>query len=327
MKDSFGRTIDYMRISVTDRCNLRCRYCMPHDIGKVPMHDILTFEEITEVVKSAVPLGIDRFRITGGEPLVRKGCADLVGMISHVPGVRAVTMTTNGILLKENLPSLLEHGLTGVNISLDTLKRGVFEQITGSDRLPEVLESIDAALSSGIPVRINTVLQRGINEEEWLSLARLTQERKLDVRFIELMPIGFGRTAEGVSNAALEMKLRELYPDLQADDSVHGSGPAVYVRLPGAEGSVGFISAIHGRFCGTCSRLRLTSTGKLKPCLCYGDTVDLRDVLRDREASQEDRWQRLSERIGQAVRMKPEGHCFERGSGITETHEMAAIGG
>ena len=194
MKDQYGRIIDYMRISITDRCNLRCRYCMPEGVELVSMKNILSYEEIEMVCQAAAKAGIRKFKITGGEPLVRLGCPELIGKIKKIPGVEQVTMTTNGVLLFKYLPELLKNGLDAVNISLDTLDRERYQVITGRDELFRVLESVDQAVDAGIPVKINSVLQKGMNEDEFLALARLTLEKKLDVRFIEMMPIGLGKS-------------------------------------------------------------------------------------------------------------------------------------
>ena len=196
MKDLYGRTIDYMRISITDRCNLRCRYCMPDGIEWIPMDEILTYEQIETVCRVAVSLGINKFKITGGEPLVRKGCPELIGSIKQIPGVEQVTITTNGILLKEQLDRLILAGVDGVNVSLDTLDAEKFKQITGFDLLDRVEASIQSAVAKGLRVKINTVLQSGVNEDEWKGLMDLAKDQRLDVRFIEMMPIGYGKRAE-----------------------------------------------------------------------------------------------------------------------------------
>ena len=233
MKDQYGRTIDYMRISITDRCNLRCRYCMPEGVELVPMKNILTYEEIEQVCQAAAKAGIRKFKITGGEPLARLGCPELIGKIKHIPGVEQVTMTTNGVLLSKYLPELLENGLDAVNISLDTLDRERYRVITGRDELEAVLESVDRAMESGIPVKINSVLQKGMNDDEFLALARMTIEKKIDVRFIEMMPIGIGKKFETIYNEDILKELKNQYPDIQEYGQTHGNGPAVYVKLPG----------------------------------------------------------------------------------------------
>lgn len=321
MKDLQGRDINYMRISITDRCNLRCKYCMPDGIELLPMSEILRFEEILKICRQAVALGITRFKITGGEPLVRRRCVELIRQIKALPGVEQVTMTTNGVLLSRYLDGLLDAGLDAVNISLDTLDRRRFEEITGFDQLPEVLKSIDAAASSGLRVKVNAVLQKDKNAEEWQDILNIAEKQSIDVRFIEMMPIGKGRECDGISNDDLLREIQKQYPGVCKDDGVHGNGPAVYYHIPGFIGSVGFISAIHGVFCSSCNRIRMTATGDLKPCLCYRDTVSVRDAARygtDQE---------IREKLQEAVEMKPKQHCFDMKEDITEQHKMVQIGG
>lgn len=325
MRDNYGRKIDYMRISITDRCNLRCRYCMPEGIEQVPMSDILTYEEIIRICHAAAKTGIRKLKITGGEPLARLGCPELIGELKAVSGIEQVTMTTNGTLLSEFLPDLLKNGLDAVNISLDTMDRDIYRQVTGRDELPQVMKGIKEAMESGIPVKVNVVIQRGINEKEWEDLARLTIDNPLDVRFIEMMPIGYGREYETIYNEEILAKLKDREPKLCEDISVHGNGPAVYCRIPGAKGSIGFISAMHGKFCGNCNRIRLTSTGRLKPCLCYGNSLDLREIIRGSDQKQVDGL--LYQAIREAVYMKPKQHSFERLSDISEQNKMVQIGG
>ena len=312
-----------MRISVTDRCNLRCRYCMPRGIERLPMEEILSYEEIACVCTQAAALGIDRFRITGGEPLVRKDCASLVSMLKRIPEVRQVALTTNGVLLAEYLGELLEVGLDAVNISLDTTDREQYRAITGMDELERVMMSVRLAAGK-LPVKINCVVQRGVNEDAPVPLAALARDLPVDVRFIELMPIGAAKEMQTVPNAEVLGMIEKRFGGTEEDPGPRGSGPAVYRHLKGFSGRIGFISAVHGKFCGTCNRLRLTSTGELKPCLCYGDTVPLREILRDGAEGKETR---IREKIMEAVRRKPAAHCFEIPAGITENREMAKIGG
>lgn len=321
VKDLYGRSIDYMRISITDRCNLRCKYCMPKDIQKVPMNEILTYEEIETVCLEAVKLGIRKFKITGGEPLVRRDAPSLVQKIKEIPGVEQVTLTTNGILLEEHLDALLLAGLDAVNVSLDTLDEKRYEEITGFEGLRAVLSAIDAAVDLGLPVKVNVVLQPGINDEEWNRLLQLSKDRKLDVRFIEMMPIGAGKQYQTVSNEALLASVQERYPGVEKDERIHGNGPAVYYRIPGFLGSIGLISAIHGVFCGHCNRIRMTATGELKPCLCYQDSISVRKALR--EGNRED----VRNLIAEAIHRKPKMHCFEQLQQITENKKMVQIGG
>ena len=323
LTDRFGRTIHYMRISVTDRCNLRCRYCMPDGIERIPMSDLLTYEEIAFVCRQAASLGIGSFRITGGEPLVRKGCTGLVSMLKEIPGIRRVAMTTNGVLLGEHLDELLDAGLDAVNISLDTLDRGQYKAITGMDELDRVLASIRKAAGK-LPVQINCVICRGINDDAHGELVTLARELPVDVRFIELMPIGAAKELGTVPNASVLARIEEQYGKTTEDPGGDGDGPAVYRRADGFAGRIGFISAMHGKFCTACNRLRLTSAGELKPCLCYADSVPLREILRDGEAGKEER---IRERIREAVQLKPQAHCFEHGKSVTENRRMNRIGG
>ena len=248
MLDRFGRNIDYMRISITDRCNLRCRYCMPAEgIEKVSMSQILTYEEILRICRAAAGLGIRKFKVTGGEPLVRKGCAGFCGELREIPGVHQVTLTTNGQLLAGEIGALQEAGIDGINISLDSLREDRYRQITCGGSLEDTLKGLDAAIASGIPTKVNCLLQRGFNEDELPRFAELAFSRGIDVRFIEIMPIGFGRPETGLSNEAVLQRLERLYPDLVRDDRIHGNGPAVYYRLGrnnSSDGSIGLISAM-----------------------------------------------------------------------------------
>lgn len=321
MRDLQGRVVDYMRISITDRCNLRCRYCMPEGIRLIPMEELLTFEEILEVCCQAVVLGIRKFKITGGEPLVRKGCAKLISDMKKLPGVEQVTMTTNGILLKDYLEELTAGGLDGVNISLDTLNRERFREITGFDRLEAVLASVKAAVDAGVQVKVNTVLQAGINDGEWKNLAELSRNRKLDVRFIEMMPIGQGRHCRMVPNQEVFSRIQKEYPEVCKDERIHGNGPAVYCKIPGFCGSIGFISAVHGRFCSQCNRIRMTAVGGLKPCLCYEEGISVRSAVRKGSSDE------IRDILKRAILMKPAEHCFERKQEITEYRKMVQIGG
>ena len=332
MKDTYQRNIDYLRISVTDRCNFRCRYCMPpEETAVLTGRELLNDEEILEIAQAAVSLGIRKFKVTGGEPLIRPGVPELIGNLKRLPGAEQVTLTTNGSLLPDQLEALRANGLDTVNISLDTLDRERFAHLTGQDALLRVLEGIRKAQEAGLRVKINTVLRRDENEEEWHSIALLAKDRPLDVRFIELMPIGAGRGLHGVSGEAVYERLRLRYPDVEPDRGIHGNGPAVYVHIPGWQGSVGFISAVHRKFCAACNRLRLTSDGSLKPCLCYAERIDLKPLLRSSEYAGEDKKEQrrriLRQEIRKAVLLKPAEHCFEEPSGISETRKMWEIGG
>ena len=325
MYDRYGRKIDYIRISVTDRCNLRCRYCMPDGVQLSPMDELLTFEEIEEIVKAAAALGICHVKLTGGEPLVRRGLPTLVKMLKHTCGISTVTLTTNGTLLEKHLDSLVEAGLDAVNISLDSLNAEIYRQITGTDAVNTVIAAIDAAWKAGLETRINAVSLE-LSRDEWKSLAELAKDRPVDVRFIEMMPIGYGKKYPVLSHDELLNLMKETWPGMEKDPASHGFGPAVYYRIPGYMGSIGLISAIHGKFCSSCNRIRLTSKGYLKSCLCYDTGTDLREILRTALPEEEMREQ-LRCRMQDAIYNKPGEHCFEHTENMTEQALMNAIGG
>ena len=323
MLDRYGRVINYLRISVTDRCNLRCCYCMPEGVQDVGMKNILTFEEIWEIVRTGVSLGITHIRITGGEPLVRKGCVDLIRGIREIPGVETITMTTNGVLLGNYGKQLKEAGVDGVNISLDTLDPEEFYKITGKRELQEVLAGIRAVKTAGLPVKLNAVNRKELDP---IPLVRYAQEENLPIRFIEMMPVGYGKKYVGRSNEELRETLEAVCGKAECmtnreELSRMGSGPAVYYQFSDLKVPVGFISAIHGKFCDTCNRVRLTAEGYLKLCLCYDEGEDLRRVLREGEK------ENLRTIMEQTSFRKPAAHCFEHPAEMTETHEMVKIGG
>lgn len=323
MLDRYGRVINYLRISVTDRCNLRCCYCMPEGVQDVGMKNILTFEEIWEIVRTGVSLGITHIRITGGEPLVRKGCVNLIRGIGEIPGVETITMTTNGVLLGNYAKQLKEAGVDGVNISLDTLDPEEFFKITGKRELQEVLAGIRAAKTAGLPVKLNAVNRKELDP---IPLVRYAQEENLPLRFIEMMPVGYGKKYVGRSNEELRETLEAVCGNAECmtnreELSRMGSGPAVYYQFSDLKVPVGFISAIHGKFCDTCNRVRLTAEGYLKLCLCYDEGEDLRRVLREGEK------ENLRTIMEQTIFRKPAAHCFEHPAEMTETHEMVKIGG
>ncbi len=321
MTDGFGRKIDYLRLSITDRCNLRCRYCMPEEVPFVPHGDILRYEEMVRVCAAAARLGVDTIKVTGGEPLARKGCAGLVAALKAVPGIRKVTLTTNGVLLAQQLPRLLSAGLDGVNISLDTLDREAYRRLTGRDELPRALDGLEAALAAGVRTKINAVPLAETGREGLLALAALAETRPVDVRFIELMPVGHGSELAPFGQNALLAALKERWPGLAPTDEKRGNGPARYWIAPELKGAVGFISAVSHEFCAHCNRVRLTSEGFLKLCLCYGDGVDLRAPLRGGASEAE-----LEELLRQAVLQKPARHSFGKGR-APEGRIMSQIGG
>ena len=322
MFDSTRREIHYLRLSVTDLCNLRCRYCMPDGVEKLEREAVLTYEEFLRLAALFAQCGIDTVRVTGGEPLVRKNVAQLVAGLKAIPGIRKVTMTTNGILLAQQLPALLAAGLDSVNISLDTLRPEVFRQITARDEFAAVQAGLQAALESGIPVKLNCVPQAGVNEGELEDLAALAENRPLQVRFIEMMPIGYGAAMPCISGPELRQRFARRWPEMQPlTEAAFGDGPAVYYTVPGWQGSIGFIAAVHGKFCASCNRVRLTSQGFLRPCLASEAGCDLRALLR----SGADDTQLLAA-IRETIWAKPREHHFEDSS-MPATRGMYRIGG
>ena len=325
MFDSKGRNIHYLRLSVTDLCNLRCRYCMPDGVDKLEREDILTYEEFLRLAALFARCGVDTVRVTGGEPLVRKGVEQLVKGLKAIPGIRKVTMTTNAVLLEQQLPALLEAGLDSVNISLDTLDPALFAKITARDEFAAVQAGIHAALESGIPVKLNCVPQVGVNEGELEALAALAQDKPLQVRFIEMMPIGYGAAMPCISGPELLARFRRRWPELAplpgAACAALGDGPAVYYTVPGWKGDIGFIAAVHGKFCASCNRVRLTSQGFLRPCLASETGCDLRTLLRGGAADEE-----LLQAIRETIWSKPREHHFGDNS-MPATRGMYRIGG
>ena len=325
MFDSKGRNIHYLRLSVTDLCNLRCRYCMPDGVDKLEREDILTYEEFLRLAALFARCGVDTVRVTGGEPLVRKGVEQLVKGLKAIPGIRKVTMTTNAVLLEQQLPALLDAGLDSVNISLDTLRPEVFRQITARDDFAAVQAGLQAALESGLPVKLNCVPQAGVNEGELEQLAALAKDNALQVRFIEMMPIGYGAAMPCISGPELRARFARRWPELAplsaAQEHALGDGPAVYYTVPGWQGSIGFIAAVHGKFCASCNRVRLTSQGFLRPCLASETGCDLRALLR----SGADDAQLLAA-IRETIWAKPREHHFNDSS-MPATRGMYRIGG
>lgn len=320
MKDLYGRTIEYMRISVTDRCNLRCRYCMPNGINYVPMPEILTFEEITEICSAAAELGIKYIRLTGGEPLVRLGCENLVRMIKNIDGIEKVSITTNGILLNDKLDSLIDAGIDGVNISLDTLDNEKFNRITGFYGLEKVISAINTSYNKGLKVKINTVILKE-NIDECSNIIMFAKDRNIDVRFIEMMPIGEGTKFLSLDCNDILNLLKKSFHNIMPYEGSIGSGPAIYYEIPGFNGKIGFINAVHGKFCDTCNRIRLTSKGFLKSCLCYDVGTDLKKILRCQNKNN------LKAEMKKVILNKPKEHCFDKMSNITEKNKMSEIGG
>jgi len=304
--DKYGRGIDYLRISITDLCNLRCIYCRPPEgVPLVRHEDILRYEEIIRLVKIAVNLGVRKIRVTGGEPLVRRGILGFIRQLTTLDGVEDVGLTTNGVLLRDMACDLKAAGLTRINVSLDSLRRSTFERITGRDHLQDVLAGIFAALDSGLhPVKINVVLLEGLNESDVADFARMTLEHPIDVRFIERMPFGHEKLFYRSSFSArhvlttIEKEVGKLEP-LQRDTL---DGPATMFQLIGAQGRIGVIDPITGHFCGSCNRMRLTARGTLRPCLMSSQEIDIKSVLRNGVADKA-----LADVLCMAVLSKPVG--------------------
>ena len=306
--DGYGRTIDYLRISITDHCNLKCYYCTPFSgRGHLARSEILTYEEMLNVARAAAATGITKIRVTGGEPLVRKGVVEFCRMLSELDGLKSLALTTNGIYLAEMAEPLFKAGVRRINISLDTLRPKRFEKITGYDWLPRVLAGIRRAEQIGMnPIKINTVVMRGINDDEIEDLARLTLDKPYHVRFIELMPTDSSAYGDYES---LYMPVEEIMKKINQIDraqigpATDSYGPAKLCKLPGATGRVGFIAPISWHFCGSCNRLRLTADGKIKTCLFSQEEIDIKTALRT-GATQKD----IIDIFRQAVAEKPSGH-------------------
>ncbi|MCI5595133.1 MAG: GTP 3',8-cyclase MoaA [Lachnospiraceae bacterium] len=322
MKDLYQREIDYMRISITDRCNLRCKYCMPDDISLLSHNDILRYEEIIMVCKVAAQRGIRHLKITGGEPLVRKGCTDLIRGLKQIPGIEHVTITTNGVLLKEALPALRDAKIDGINVSLDTLDSGMYEKMTGKDVFSKVWDGLMEAIRMGFRVKINCVPIQGYNEDSLIPLVNLAKDYPVDVRFIELMPIGYGRQFGAVSGDEILKQILLFYPDLEKSEEKKGFGPASYYTSPSLKGSIGFIEAVHHKFCSRCNRIRLTADGYLKTCLSYKDGIDLKKPIREGASEEE-----IGILMEAALRKKPKEHHFGQMEDQMENRRMSQIGG
>jgi len=333
--DSFNRPINYLRISVTDRCNLRCVYCLPPEgIDLLPQGEVLAYEEIARVAGLAAELGINKVRLTGGEPLVRARLQELVAMLAEISGIDDISLTTNGVLLKQQAAELKEAGLKRVNVSLDSLSRDKFERITRQDRLSDVLQGIETAKACGLnPVKVNVVVMRGINDDEVIDFARLTITEGWHVRFIELMPFATDNPPDGHSRgdkanlhpafvSANEIKERlQRLGKLEPSLPITGNGPARYFRLPRAGGTIGFIAPVSQHFCFSCNRLRLTAEGKLRPCLLSDREIDLRQPLRGGATAGE-----LKKVITEAIREKPQKYDFTQGP-ASKKRLMSQVGG
>jgi len=325
-EDGFCRPITYLRISVTDRCNLRCIYCMPPEgVPTIPHERILRYEEIVRVAEAAIDLGMSKVRLTGGEPLVRADLPRLVEMLAALPGLEDLSMTTNGTLLSRFAGELRRAGLHRVNVSLDTLDPEKYRRITRRGELSHVLEGIEAARRVGLsPIKINAVILRGVNDDEILRFARLTLEEDWNIRFIEVMPfehevLDWQKTY--VSTAEMRERIESALGELVPVDGIRGSGPSRYYRLSGAKGTLGFISPVSEHFCAQCNRMRLTADGHLRPCLLSNLEFDLRPALRQGASREE-----LKDLLIRAIRAKPKEHHLSAGYTLHD-RPMSQIGG
>jgi GTP 3',8-cyclase len=318
MLDMHGRNVEYLRISVARNCNLRCLYCTPGGCSKEKdYYTRLTPQDYKLIVGISASLGIKRVRITGGEPLMRPDICEIISAISSVEGICDISMTTNGVLLEEMAQKLKDAGLTRVNISLDSMNGERFRHITGVNKLQCVLKGIEKAIQIGLmPVKINTVLIKGLNDCEIDDFIMLTKNTPVDVRFIELMPIGkFGE--ENRDKIVYNSDIIATHPELIAVQSENLSQPARYFMIDGHKGKIGFISPISHKFCDNCNRIRLTCDGKIKPCLGNNEEIDLTEALGDAG--------KLRDIISRAIFKKPAGHEFNKN--FVSERDMSDIGG
>lgn len=322
MKDKFNREIDYLRISLTDRCNLRCIYCMEEEQDFFGKEEVLKDEEVIEIVKVFSKLGIKKIRLTGGEPLVRKNILELIRKIYDIQGIEEIYLTTNGINLKPMVKELKSYGVKGVNISLDTLDKDKYKRITRVGDLDKVLDSIRQCLDYDIKVKINTVLIDGINNDEIFDLIDLTKDENIYLRFIELMPIGVGEKFKGLSTLKIKNIIAEKLKYENSDKDKGINGPATYIKIEGHKGKIGFISPMSECFCKDCNRVRLTSEGFLKSCLHFNYGIDLKNILRSSKDLK-----KLEEAIEKCVFNKPENHNFNKKDENKELKFMNKIGG
>lgn len=326
LTDTYKRIINYLRISVTDRCNLRCRYCMPEEGFPLISHDeILTYEEILRIVRIFAKEGISKVRITGGEPLVRKGIVDFISLLSEVEEIKDLSLTTNGILLKDFAHNLKKAGLKRINVSLDSLKRDRFLYITRMDGFDKVWEGILESLKVGLsPIKINMVAIMGVNDDEIESFARLTIDLPLVVRYIEYMPSGNVNNwnkKDIVTIDQIKEKIEHIGKLIPIPKS-EWDGPAKRYRIEGAKGEIGLIGPISDHFCNDCNRLRLTPDGKIRTCLFSDNEIDLKELIRKGEKDEE-----LKKRIISGLQMKPKRHHINTNQFRKCQRNMSSIGG
>lgn len=322
MIDNEGRVIDYLRVSVTDRCNLRCVYCMPQEGFCSMLHEqILTYDEIIRLCGVLAEHGLKKIKITGGEPLVRKNVTHLIAQLKQLSGIESVTLTTNGVLLEQYYSALAEAGVDAITVSLDTLNADMYRQITRRDTLDAVLRGIRLAVEKNqVRLKLNCVPIYEENGQNSLELLAFAKDVDVDVRFIEMMPIGLGRKFPFVAEDVLRRQIEQTYGTLARCEQKRGNGPAVCYHVPGFVGKVGFISAVSHKFCETCNRIRLTADGFLKTCLQYDCGVHIRPYLNEQHSDQE-----IWEMVREAVAQKPKAHHFERQQSGQNEHEDRKI--
>lgn len=327
MQDQFGRSIEYLRMSVTDRCNLRCRYCMPEEgVADLAHSDVLRYEELLRVAAAACRLGIRKIRVTGGEPLVRRGIVNFIGQLAELPEKPEIVLTTNGLLLADCAEDLKSAGLSRVNVSLDTLRPERFKELTRREGLEKVLSGIDAAEKAGLlPIKINMVPFADFNADEIVDFARLTLDHPWDVRFIEFMPISSDLdyvSKDGVPMKAIQERLLSLGDMEILPRQQQSSGPAHMYRLPNAKGRIGLIPSVSGHFCADCNRLRVMADGRVRGCLFDNQETDLKAALRgggDDKA--------LEDLLLVAACAKPEKHLINAEDFLSPNRRMHGIGG
>lgn len=321
MIDCYGRTIDYMRISVTDRCNLRCIYCVPEGgIHRIPAEKLLTDEEIIRIAEAAAKAGVRHIKVTGGEPLLREQITGLIQKLRQITGIETVTLTTNGMMLPEKIHALAEAGIDGVNISLDTLDAGRYREMTQGGNLQEALDGLKAAVREGVPVKVNAVLYEEHWQEDAFALSKLAKKYPVHVRFIEHMPLGTEVKEKAVLEEDILAFLEKYYGESTVYKEKIGEGPGHYFSFSGLQGKIGFISAMSHKFCSGCNRIRLTADGDLRMCLQSKEVVGLRERLRSGISEEE-----LVELFQKSVAKKPAGHHMEERK--IEAEGMCQIGG
>ncbi len=323
MLDSCGRTINYLRISITDRCNLRCRFCMPEGgVDNIPHKEILRYEEILEVTRAAAELGIDRYRISGGEPLLRRGVESFLQELANQEGTNRVSLTTNGLLLADKVDVLAKAGLNAVNVSLDSLNEKRLKRLCGGGSPTQIIKGIDAAIKASLKVKVNTVLLRPVLSE-LAEFITFSEERQVPIRFIEFMPLDqetASRTGEEVVPVPELVAALEQLGTLVTEKGPEGCGPSRYFRLAERKATIGIISALSSPFCDTCNRIRLTADGRLKPCLASPVEIDVKSAIRSGATGEE-----IKKLIRQTIEAKPKAH--QLADGEKPQRSMCKIGG